>query len=179
MFEKIETEIPGLVIIRPRVLGDNRGRFVKLFHDELFSRLGLQNDFKEEYFSTSSKGVVRGLHFQTPPAQHVKCITCLKGELFDAVVDLRKNSPTYGKHFTMVLNDKEPAILYIPEGMAHGFMALKDDTIFLNKTTSVYNADCDTGIRWDSCDIEWPDIPVKLSEKDENMVPFDEYESPF
>ncbi len=179
MFEKIETEIPGLFIIKPRVFSDDRGLFIKLFHDKLFEKLGLRSDFKEEYYSTSERGVVRGLHFQAPPEQHVKCISCIQGELFDAVVDLRKDSPTYGKHFTITLNSKEPTILYIPEGMAHGFMSLASDTVFLNKTTSVFNADCDTGVCWDSCGIKWPNIPVILSEKDENMVPFEKYESPF
>jgi len=179
MFEKIETEIPGLFIIKPRVFTDNRGLFVKVFHNKLFDDLGLRSDFVEEYYSTSAKGVVRGLHFQTPPTQHVKCIVCLKGEIFDAVVDLRKDSPTFGKFFTINLKAEEPTILYIPEGLAHGFMALEDDTIFLNKTTTVYDADCDTGIHWDSCGIQWPELPVVLSEKDENMIRFENYNSPF
>ena len=179
MFEKIETQIPGLFVLKPRIFTDNRGLFVKLFHNSLFEELNLQSNFKEEYFSTSSKGVIRGLHFQTPPEQHVKCITCLHGEIFDAVVDLRKKSPTFGKHFTIRLKDSEPTVLYIPEGMAHGFMSLTDNSVFLNKTTTVFNADCDAGIHWDSCGIEWPDIPVILSEKDRKMIPFNKYESPF
>lgn len=179
MFEKIETKIPGLFIIKPRIFKDQRGNFVKLFHNKMFEELGLRSDFKEEYYSSSSKGVLRGLHFQTPPEEHVKCITCLNGEIFDAVVDLRKSSPTFGENFSIILKDTVPTILYIPEGMAHGFMSLTDNSIFLNKTTTVFNADCDTGIHWDSCKIEWPDISVVLSEKDKNMVPFAEYKSPF
>lgn len=179
MFEKIETEIPGLLIIKPRIFSDNRGLFIKLFHNELFENLGLRSDFKEEYYSTSAKGAIRGLHFQAPPEQHVKCISCISGKLFDAVVDLRKNSPTFGQHFSITLKGDEPTILYIPEGMAHGFMSLEENTIFLNKTTSVFNADCDSGIHWNSCKIKWPDVPVILSEKDENMIPFDQYKTPF
>ena len=179
MFEKIETKIPGLFIIQPRIFTDNRGKFIKLFHDEMFNSLGLKSDFREEYFSTSSKGVVRGLHFQTPPEQHVKCVTCLRGEIFDAVVDLRKESPTYGKNFTIVLKETGPTILYIPEGLAHGFMSLTEKSLFLNKTTTVFNAECDSGILWDSCGINWPDVPVVLSDKDKNMPPFGEYNSPF
>ena len=179
MFKRIETKIPGLYVIKPRIIKDNRGLFVKLFHNELFEELGLKSDFKEEYYSTSSKGVVRGLHFQEPPEEHVKCITCLHGEIFDAVVDLRKSSPTYGEHFTIELKASEPAILYIPEGMAHGFMSLTNNSVFLNKTTTVFNAQCDTGVHWDSCGIEWPDIPMILSEKDKNMISFNNYESPF
>lgn len=179
MFEKIETEIPGLFIIRPRIITDKRGKFIKLFHNEMFNDLGLQSDFREEYFSTSAKGVLRGLHFQTPPAQHVKCITCLRGEIFDAVVDLRKEAPTYGKYFSIVLKATEPTILYIPEGMAHGFMSLTESSVFLNKTTTVFDAECDSGIRWDSCGIIWPKISIILSEKDKKMPPFSEYNSPF
>ena len=179
MFEKFETKIPGLYIVKPRLFSDNRGLFIKLFHNKLFDDLGLRSDFKEEYYSTSAKGVLRGLHFQTPPAQHVKCISCLKGEIFDAVVDLRKDSPTFGEHFTILMKGEEPSILYIPEGMAHGFMSLTDDTIFLNKTTTVYDAECDTGVLWSSCGIEWPDLPKILSEKDQNMIAFEKYVTPF
>ena len=141
--------------------------------------MGLRSDFKEEYYSTSSKGVIRGLHFQLPPEQHVKCISCLQGEIFDVVVDLRKDSPTFGKHFTIKLNSEDPTVLYIPEGMAHGFMSLTDNSIFLNKTTTGFNADCDTGIHWDSCGIQWPDIKPVLSEKDIEMQTFADFNSPF
>lgn len=179
MFEKIETEIQGLFIIKPKVLSDNRGLFIKLFHSKLFEDLGLRSDFKEEYYSTSAKGVVRGLHFQIPPMQHVKCVTCLKGEIFDVVVDIRKNSTTFGKHFSIYLKSEEPTFLYIPEGMAHGFMSLTADAIFLNKATTVFDAECDTGILWSSCGIKWPDLPVILSQKDEKMIHFEKYDSPF
>ena len=179
MFEKIETEIEGLFIIKPRVFSDNRGFLIKLFHNKLYENFGLRSDFKEEYYSTSAKGVVRGLHFHIPPMQHVKCITCVKGEIFDVAVDLRKKSPTFGNHFSINLKSDEPTILYIPEGMAHGFMSLTEGAIFLNKTTTVYDANCDTGILWNSCGIKWPDIPVILSQKDENMIPFEKYDSPF
>jgi len=179
MFEKIETEFPGLFIIKPRIFSDNRGLFIKLFHHKMFEDMGLRSDFKEEYYSTSSKGVIRGLHFQLPPEQHVKCISCLQGEIFDVVVDLRKDSPTFGKHFTIKLNSEDPTVLYIPEGMAHGFMSLTDNSIFLNKTTTGFNADCDTGIHWDSCGIQWPDIKPVLSEKDIEMQTFADFNSPF
>jgi dTDP-4-dehydrorhamnose 3,5-epimerase len=179
MFEKIETEIPGCFVIKPRVLADSRGMFVKLFHDAMFEGMGLETHFKEEYFSLSSKGVVRGLHFQLPPEDHLKCITCLQGALFDVVVDLRKRSPTFGKHFSITIEAETPTMLYIPRGMAHGFMALADNTLFLNKTTTVYNAECDTGIKWDSCGIQWPGLAPIVSEKDENMVAFSDFKSPF
>jgi dTDP-4-dehydrorhamnose 3,5-epimerase len=179
MFEKIATAIPGCYLLKPRVMADDRGLFIKLFHDKMFDDLGLRSDFKEEYYSTSKKGVIRGLHFQAPPEQHIKCISCIQGEIFDTVVDLRTESPTYGEHLAVVMNAQEPAILYIPEGLAHGFMALSDNCIFLNKTTTVFNADCDTGIHWDSCGIDWPDLPKIVSEKDKQMQPFSDFSSPF
>jgi len=179
MFEKIETNIPGCFIIKPRIFSDDRGDFVKLLHSDLFKELGLESDFKEEYYSTSSKGVVRGLHFQTPPDEHAKCVVCLNGEVFDAVVDLRKNSPTYGKYFTVTLKASEPTIFYVPAGLAHGFVALTDNVIFLNKTTTVYSPDCDGGIHWQSCGIEWPEMPYIVSEKDKNMPFLDSFSSPF
>lgn len=179
MFEKSETLILGCFVLKPKVLSDHRGKFVKILHNKLFGDLGLESDFKEEYYSTSSKGVLRGLHFQEPPHEHVKCVTCLQGELFDAVVDLRKNSPTFGKNFTITLSADNPAILYIPAGLAHGFMAMEDNTLFLNKTTTVFNGGADSGVRWDSCGIKWPGISPILSEKDQNMTPFEQYDSPF
>lgn len=179
MFEKFDTKIPGCYLLKPRVFADKRGLFVKLFHSEWFENIGLKGDFKEEYFSTSIKGVIRGLHFQTPPDQHVKCITCLQGEIFDVVVDLRKNSPTFGQHLSVLLNSKDPMIFYVAEGMAHGFMTLSENSVFLNKTTTVYSPEQDNGIRWDSCGIQWPDIPSVVSEKDENLIALESFKSPF
>ncbi len=179
MFEKVETGIPGCYIIKPRIFSDERGTFIKVFHSELFEKLGLRSDFREEYYSVSSKGVIRGLHFQTPPSQHVKCISCLNGSIFDAIVDLRKNSPSFGRNFTIELKSSEPAILYIAEGIAHGFMALEDNTVFLNKTTTVFDPENDTGIHYNSCGIDWPGIPGIVSEKDQNMIPLNDYDSPF
>jgi dTDP-4-dehydrorhamnose 3,5-epimerase len=177
--KKIETKIPGCYIIEPKHFSDHRGDFVKVFQNEMFEEMGLKSCFKEEYYSISKKGVLRGLHFQVPPYDHVKCIGCLQGEIFDAVVDLRKNSSTYGQHVTFHLMGTEPKIIYIPEGLAHGFVALSMNALFLNKTTTVFHGDSDKGIRWDSCGIEWPEMIFSLSEKDEHLPTFDEFESPF
>lgn len=176
---KIETKIPGCFIIEPKHFSDHRGDFVKVFHNELFEQMGLDSEFKEEYYSISKKGVLRGLHFQVPPHEHVKCISCLQGEIFDVVVDLRKDSPTYGEHATFHLMSSEPKVIYIPAGLAHGFVALSMNALFLNKTTTVFHGASDTGIKWDSCGIEWPDMIFSLSEKDENLPTFDEFKSPF
>ena len=174
-----ETGIPGCVLIRPRVFVDARGRLVKTFHADFFAELGLQTDFREEYYSVSHEGVLRGLHFQLPPHDHVKCVTCLQGSLFDVVVDLRTQSPTFKQHYTVTLDDADCALLYIPPGLAHGFYTLSESAIFLNRTTTVYDADTDTGIRWDSCGIDWPDTAPILSDKDREMIALDEFTSPF
>lgn len=179
LYTVTETGIPGCVLLRPRVFEDERGRLVKTFHADSFSELGLSADFREEYYSVSRQGVLRGLHFQLPPHAHVKCVTCLQGSLFDVVVDLRTRSPTYRQHYTVTLDDRECAMLYIPPGLAHGFYTLSETALFLNRTTTVYNAAADTGIRWDSCDVDWPDAAPVLSEKDRDMQALDDFESPF
>ncbi|MFW5762081.1 MAG: dTDP-4-dehydrorhamnose 3,5-epimerase [Cyclobacteriaceae bacterium] len=179
MFEKIETGIHDCFILKPRLFSDDRGDFVKLFHDEAFKNLDLCDHFKEMYFSTSLKGVIRGMHLQVPPEDHIKCVSCLNGMIYDVVVDLRKKSPTYGQHFSTILTGDSPKLLYIPKGLAHGFMALTNHTIFLNNTSSVYDPDCDDGIHWNSCGIDWPMEPALVSEKDKNLPPLDKFESPF
>ncbi|MET2984904.1 dTDP-4-dehydrorhamnose 3,5-epimerase [Aureibaculum conchae] len=176
---KIETSIQGCFELQPRIFKDDRGKLIKTFHKDTFLELGLETDFKEEYYSVSKKNVLRGLHFQTPPEDHVKCVTCISGKIFDAVVDLRKNSSTYKQNFTLELDAEKGNMLYIPKGFAHGFYALTENAIFLNRTTTVYNPNCDTGIKWDSCGIDWPfDNPI-LSGKDEQMVKLENYSSPF
>ena len=177
--KKIQTTIPGCFELQPNVFKDDRGRLVKTFHKDSFLALDLATDFTEEYYSISKKGVLRGLHFQVPPHDHVKCVTCLSGKIFDVVVDLRKQSPTYKHHFSIELNAEKGNMLYIPAGLAHGFYALTENTIFLNRTTTVYEPSCDTGIKWDSCGIEWPVSNPILSEKDQQMIPLDAFKSPF
>jgi len=177
--KKIETAIAGCFELQPTVFKDERGRLVKTFHNEMFKISGLETDFKEEYYSISKKNVLRGLHFQLPPHDHVKCVTCISGKIFDVVVDLRKNSPTYKQYFSIELDADKGNMLYIPKGMAHGFYVISDNAIFLNRTTTVYEPSCDTGIKWDSCGIKWPNSKPILSEKDAQMIPLDDFESPF
>jgi dTDP-4-dehydrorhamnose 3,5-epimerase len=177
--EKIETNLAGCFLIKPKTFNDQRGSLTKIFHQQTFEELGLSGNFKEEYYSISSKGVIRGLHFQIPPSAHAKCIICLNGSIFDVAVDLRTTSPTYGEHFSMILKAEEPIMLYIPEGLAHGFMALEDNSLFLNKSTTVYDPDCDRGIKWNSCGINWPDLSPVISQKDEQMPTLASFKSPF
>jgi dTDP-4-dehydrorhamnose 3,5-epimerase len=174
----IQTLIPGCFEIIPNIFEDTRGKLVKTFHSDIFKENNLATDFREEYYSVSLKGVLRGLHFQVPPHQHIKCVTCLDGEIFDVVVDLRKGSPAYGKHQTFELTAQKANIVYVPEGCAHGFLVLSEKAIFLNRTTSVFSAVSDAGIRWDSCGIDWGVLPI-LSEKDKKLPSLDEFVSPF
>ncbi len=177
--EKIDTEIAGCYILKLTTFSDLRGGFTKLFHDETFKSYGLADNFKEEYFSTSKKKVLRGLHFQLPPHDHAKCVSCLKGSVLDVGVDLRKNSPTYKKHIAIELSAEEPVCIYLPAGIAHGFYTFEDDTIILNRTTTVYDAQSDFGIKWDTCGIKWPDDNPILSERDSSLISLDEFQSPF
>ncbi len=174
-----ETTLKDCWELRPRIFKDDRGSLIKTFHKDTFESLGLVTDFKEEYYSVSKKGVLRGLHFQLPPEDHVKCVTCISGRIFDVVVDLRKASPTYKKQFTIELNSELGNMLYIPKGFAHGFYVLSEEAIFLNRTSTVYAPQCDAGIKWDSCGIQWPDNHPILSEKDELMIELKEFKSPF
>jgi len=177
--KKIETAIVGCFELQPRVFNDERGRLVKIFHKDSFLGLNLETDFTEEYYSVSKKNVLRGLHFQNPPHDHIKCVTCTSGKIFDVVVDLRKDSPTYKQYFTIELDAEKGNMLYIPKGLAHGFYVLSKTAIFLNRMTTVYEPSCDAGIKWNSCGIKWPVENPILSKKDQQMITLDKFKSPF
>ena len=177
--EKIETGIDGCFELQPRVFKDDRGSLVKTFHEDTYVSLGLETNFTEEYYSVSKKSVLRGLHFQLPPHDHVKCVSCISGKIFDVVVDLRKKSPTYKQHFSIILDAEIGNMLYIPKGFAHGFYVLSNEAIFLNRTTVVFKPESDTGIKWNSCGIEWPNMNPILSDKDQSMIPLEEFKTPF
>ena len=174
-----ETTISGCFELHPSVFKDTRGKLVKTFHRDTFNKFGLAVDFAEEYYSVSHKGVLRGLHLQLPPFDHIKCVTSLHGKIFDVVVDLRRQSPSFGKYYTTILDSDAGNMLYIPSGCAHGFYAVTDQAIFLNRTTTVFNATAESGIRWDSCDIPWPSANPILSDKDKNLPAFSEFGNHF
>lgn len=179
MFDLRDTPLPGCHEIQPRVFDDARGRFVKVFHNEKFEELGLEVEFAEEYYSTSKRGVVRGMHFQLPPADHVKMVYCVRGSVFDVVVDLRKGSPTYGKAASFELSAEKGNYLYIPKGMAHGFCATSEDATLVYKVSTVYSPAHDTGVLWSSIDIDWPAAAPVMSERDQGFVPLADLKSPF
>jgi dTDP-4-dehydrorhamnose 3,5-epimerase len=175
----IETPIKGCFELHPKVFQDLRGRLVKTYHEDVFASNGLATDFAEEYYSVSNQSVLRGLHFQKPPNDHVKCITCLYGRILDVVVDLRKNSLTFKQYYSLELDSETCNMLYIPEGLAHGFYVLSEQAIILNRSNVVYKPESDSGIHWDSCGIKWPSINPVLSERDKQLIKLDDFNSPF
>ncbi len=174
-----ESKIPGCYEVLCRRTEDKRGCFVKTFHEPAFQDGNLHTKFTEEYYSISRKYVIRGLHFQEPPYDHVKLVYCTSGTVMDVVVDLRKGSPTYGEHAVFELSRERCNMVYIPKGMAHGFCVLSDEATMLYKVSTVYAPDYDSGILWDSIGVEWPvDTPI-VSDRDLGLQRFDEFSSPF
>lgn len=176
---KHTTPFEGLYILETNNFCDNRGSFQKLFNAEWFADNGLDSDFKEFYFSVSQKDVIRGMHFQLPPHEHTKLVYVSKGSILDVVVDLRKNAPTYGQHFSTVLNDTDARYLYIPVGFAHGFKALSNDTIVNYAQTSCYNNKADAGVLYSSLGFDWDCAQAIISDRDAKFVKFHDFETPF
>jgi dTDP-4-dehydrorhamnose 3,5-epimerase len=177
--ELISTPLKGCYQVRPFLAQDERGTFVKTFHTEQFSSLGLPIDWREEYYSSSRKGVIRGMHFQTPPYDHEKLVYCMQGEVLDVVLDLRMGLATYGRYIAVKLDAARGQGLIIPKGMAHGFLALTEAVMMAYKVTSVYASENDAGIRWDSFGLDWGvDQPI-VSIRDRAHPKFSEFDSPF
>ena len=152
---------------------------MKTFHNSTFKSLAVAADFKEEYYSVSRKGVIRGMHFQTPPAAHYKLVYCTAGAIFDVVADLRKGSPTYGKHAHFELSADNGHMLYIPTGFAHGFCALEENSVMMYRVSSEYSQPHDSGIRWNSLGIDWPTNMPIISERDQALCGLEGFGSPF
>ena len=152
------TAIPDVVIIEPKVHGDSRGYFVETFRqDKLEEFLGYQINFCQDNESKSSKGVLRGLHYQLPPFAQTKLVRVIHGRVLDVAVDIRKNSPTFGKYVAVELSGENKKQLLIPRGFAHGFVVLEDDTVFAYKVDNYYSPECDRGIAFDdkNLNIDW------------------------
>ncbi|MCU1492519.1 MAG: dTDP-4-dehydrorhamnose 3,5-epimerase [Acidimicrobiaceae bacterium] len=174
-----QCRIPGLRLLRPVVHADDRGSFVKTFHAGWFADAGIPAEWPERFYSRSHRGVVRGLHFQTPPSSHAKLVYCVHGAVLDVVVDLRVGSPTFGEFELLPLDDDTWTIAFVPEGLAHGFAALTDDAVMAYATGTVHVPQSDTGIRWDSVPIPWPFDAPTVSARDEALPTFAEFASPF
>ena len=175
----ISTKIPGCYEIFPNIHKDPRGVFVKIFCYPTFKKFGLNTIFKEEYYSTSYKNVIRGLHFQLPPHDHIKLVYCISGIVKDVVVDLRIDSPTFGKHLSFNLSSEIGNMIYIPKGIAHGFCVLSKTSTLVYKTSSIYSPDRDSGIRWNSAKISWPTKNIIISDRDKSFSTLKDFNSPF
>jgi len=166
--EVIKTPIEGLLVIKPRIFEDDRGYFFESWSKDSFLKVGLDLDFVQDNQSLSQKGVLRGLHFQNPPFAQGKLVRVIKGTVVDVAVDIRKNSPTYGQHFAVELSEENKTVFWIPPGFAHGFVTLKDDTIFTYKCTGVYNKESEGALIWNDEDlnIDWRVVNPLVSDKD-------------
>ena len=158
---------------------DDRGEFVKCFHDTTLKSAGVDFLLQESYFSISHKNVIRGLHFQLPPHQHAKIVYCPQGAILDVLMDLRKDSSTFGQCHAEVLSAENHCALYIPEGFAHGFKSLTDGSMTAYLVSSEYHKDSDTGLRWDSVGFDWGLEHPIVSPRDASLPRFADFDSPF
>ena len=177
----IKTEIEGLLIIKPRLFKDNRGYFFESWSESAFENAGLEINFVQDNQSCSSKGVVRGLHFQNPPFAQGKLIQVLKGSVLDVAVDIRENSPSYGKHVSVLLSEENKTMFWIPPGFAHGFLTLEDNTMFSYKCSGVYNKESEGSLMWNDTDlnIDWQIKSPIISKKDQNSELFANFKTQF
>ena len=173
------TSIPGCSVMELFHHTDPRGEFVKVFQGSASPTEGGEIPIAELFWSRSHRGVLRGLHFQTPPHAHTKLVTIVAGTAFDVVVDLRIGSPAYGQAITVDLDAAAPATVVVPIGCAHGFQATSDDCVVLYAVTTEHAAVSDTGIRWDSVGVSWPVAEVVTSERDAGFAPLADFDSPF
>ncbi|EIG5232221.1 dTDP-4-dehydrorhamnose 3,5-epimerase [Escherichia coli] len=165
----IKTEIPDVLIFEPKVFGDERGFFMESFNQKVFEEAVVRKvEFVQDNHSKSSKGVLRGLHYQLEPYAQGKLVRCVVGEVFDVAVDIRKSSPTFGKWVGVNLSAENKRQLWIPEGFAHGFLVLSEIAEFVYKTTNYYHPESEGCIKWDDSFlmIDWPNKPIAISEKD-------------
>ena len=179
----IKTDIEGVLILEPRVFKDARGYFFESYNKEEFDRLVAPVDFVQDNESCSTRGVMRGLHFQRPPHTQAKLVRCVRGEVLDVAVDIRKGSPTFGKHVSCLLTEENHRQFFVPRGFAHGFAVLSDVAVFQYKCDNFYAPQADGGISIldDSLGIDWGiDInEAILSEKDKNHPLLKDFETPF
>lgn len=172
----INTPLLGCLVIEPKVFPDSRGFFLETYQNKKYSEIGIDELFVQDNRSRSSKGVLRGLHFQTNKPQG-KLVSVTSGEVFDVAVDIRVDSPTFGKHFGIVLSSELNNQLYIPPGFAHGFCVLSDYADFYYKCTEYYDSISEQGIYWDDADlaINWPISNPLVSDKDAGLQSFKEF----
>ncbi len=177
----IDTSIPGPLIIEPDVFEDSRGYFFESYNRNKFHHAGIKTEFVQDNQSKSHKNVLRGLHFQNPPYAQAKLIRVISGSVLDVAVDIRNGSPTYGKYVSTILSAENKTMFFIPEGFAHGFLTLEDNTIFCYKCSNLYHKESEGCILWNDkiLNIDWGIESPIVSEKDKNGQFFHELVSKF
>jgi dTDP-4-dehydrorhamnose 3,5-epimerase len=173
------TPIDGCYLYASKLFQDGRGTFSKIYSQAAFEALKLDISIAEVFYSSSAKNVLRGMHFQTPPHDQVKVVSCLAGRILDVVVDLRKNSPSFQKVFSIDLYPKLETTLVIPSGCAHGFYSYEDDSIVSYVVETNHNKEADQGVLWSSVDFTWPSKSPILSERDQSFPPINQFVTPF
>ena len=179
--ELIKAPIQGLLIFKPKIFLDERGYFFESWSKQNYKKFGVDVDFFQDNESSSKKGVLRGLHFQNPPFEQGKLVRVIKGAVLDIVVDIRKDSATYGEHFSIKLSDENKKVFWIPPGFAHGFVTLEDDTIFMYKCSQLYNKNSEGSLAWNDPDlnIDWKVENPIISPKDMIAGSFKDFKSQF
>ncbi len=171
--------LPGCWLVRTALHRDARGTFRKIFQRSLFAEHGFPVDWGEQFFTLSSRDVIRGLHLQLPPSGQWKLVSCLTGSVLDAAVDLRVDSPTYGEHATQALTQDANEALLLPPGVAHGFLATSESCLMAYSVTAEHDGARDGGVRWDSADITWPVSRPVISTRDAALPRLEDFASPF
>lgn len=174
-----ESKLPGCYVVQFPIFHDERGHFVKTIQSSAFHEQGLEGDFRECFYTTSYKDVLRGMHFQLPPSDHAKLLYCTDGTIYDVALDLRVGSPTYGKHEIYELSAAASNAVYLPRGIAHGFCVREAPAVMVYHVTSEHDPERDVGIHWNSFGAVWPvDNPV-VSARDDSFVRLGAFNSPF
>lgn len=173
------TFIEGLKLLYLNEFKDIRGSFIKVLNSDFFEQNCLETNFKESYYSISAKNVIRGMHFQIPPSEHTKIVYVNNGSILDVILDIRKESQTFGKFFKIEINTNLPLLIYIPVGCAHGFLSLEDNTMVTYLQSSCYESISDKGIKFDSFGFNWKTSNPVLSSRDLSFESFKNFKTPF
>ena len=173
------TKLDGVFIIETDLHSDDRGVFIKTYHETFFDEFGIRLDLKESFYSKSGQNVIRGMHFQLPPYDYSKLVYVTSGEIVDVILDVRANSPNYGEFIKVNLSSDNARQVYMPQGFAHGFAVLSDSATVVYLQTAEYAPECDTGIRWNSFGLDWGIENPIISERDRKLPMLNEFDSPF
>jgi dTDP-4-dehydrorhamnose 3,5-epimerase len=177
--KRIPSKIPGVFVIENDVFPDQRGSFVKIFEHRVWGEEGLVTNFSESYYSISHKGVIRGMHFQSPPHEHTKAVYVPYGKITDVLLDIRLSSPTYGQYESFEVSAENHRIMYIPPGIAHGFESHADNTIVIYHQNSERNAESEGGVLFNSFGMKWEAESPILSERDQQFATLADFKSLF